>query len=593
MNFKHLTVLTLAIFALTACADDTSTEDSPDDRLSVAFSDGKADSLFGECETERALAMLNDVNTDIGTLKDGGLHTRAARNIIEARNGADGIAGTEDDVVFQDLREVDDVYYVGPVAFQQIATMVAPLCVVQASQTEVIFSPQPYENSHLKRVAELIDEAEVSLDIAMYSFRDAGISQALERAVDRGVSVRMLFEKANAEKNDPEGSSSARIEDMGIDVRYVNKIMHHKFVLIDGPRNVATVQDATTDRGILSSGSGNWSNSAGTRYDENTVFVFGNAELNARFQREFNTLWNHSRDFSWNDELEYFETDPITEDLIADDPAVDAIFTSDNFRQYVSSRWGNTFSTVRGVNTVATRLVEMIEDAEESIYVASGHLRSRPIAEALIRKKEQNPDIDIKVYLDGQEYIAESTHRIQEGELEECLVEAGDSETQRDDCIQKGFYFSYPVYESGIDLKFKYYSFRWHYSYAEQMHHKYIIFDESIVASGSYNFSDNAENNTFENVIIFDAAGFPDLVDAFLDNFDTMWVTAEDENLYGALMEEVTEGTSSRIPIVFDSMALNWEEVNALKSALFANCADVNTYSFRRNPERHYTCTRR
>lgn len=42
-------------------------------------------------------------------------------------------------------------------------------------------------------------------------------------------------------------------------------------------------------------------------------------------------------------------------------------------------------------------------DADESIWVGSGHLRSRPVAEALIAKRAADPMIDIRVYLDGQE----------------------------------------------------------------------------------------------------------------------------------------------------------------------------------------------
>ena len=75
---------------------------------------------------------------------------------------------------------------------------------------DVIFSPQAIEQSHTARIATIlgelnrsIDEDEGgdgsahSLDIAMYSFSDAGIKTALREAVLRGVSVRMIFEPVN------------------------------------------------------------------------------------------------------------------------------------------------------------------------------------------------------------------------------------------------------------------------------------------------------------------------------------------------------------------------------------------------------------
>mgnify|MGYP001826322038 CR=1 FL=1 len=53
------------------------------------------------------------------------------------------------------------------------------------------------------------------------------------------------------------------------------------------------------------------------------------------------------------------------------------------------------------------------------------------------------------------------------------------------DCMDKGFYFSFPLHEAGIDLKFKHYAYRWHYSYAPQMHHQYLIFDGRKVNDGT------------------------------------------------------------------------------------------------------------
>ncbi len=592
MKAKWMLPATIALSMLAACGSDDGGIESPDGENEVAFADGKADSLFGDCERDALLNVLNSETTGIETLKDAGVHTRAAKNLIKARNGDDGAAGTADDFAFANLKDVDDVSYVGKVAMNQLATMVAELCVVPVSQAEVIFSPQPYDQSHLARVTGLIEGAEESIDIAMYSYSDGKIGDALEDAVKRGVSVRMIFESANSDKSNPAGTKSSRLEDIGVDVRYVNKIMHHKYVLIDGPRSL-DASGSSTDKGVLASGSGNWSNSAGTRYDENTLFFFGNTELNMRYQAEFNRLWGHSRDFSWNSNLEFFESDTIDQSMIVDDPSVDAVFTSDNFRMWVSSRFGNTFSAIRGMDTVADRIVQMIEESEESIWIASGHLRSRPVSEALLKKHAENPDMDIRVYLDGQEYISESTHNRQEDDLEVCLGKAGTSEAKIGDCMDKGFYFSFPLHEAGIDLKFKHYAYRWHYSYAPQMHHKYLIFDGRKVMTGSYNLSDNAEHNTMENMTIFTDEGHPDLVDSYIENFETMWVTGDDEELFAQTMDEVENGTSSRIPIVYDSMALSWDRVNELKSALNSNCTDINTTSFRRTPERHFTCTRR
>jgi phosphatidylserine/phosphatidylglycerophosphate/cardiolipin synthase-like enzyme len=529
---------------------------------------GKADgSDFSACELAAVVTWLNE-GVDHDALLDADVHSRAAHNIVSRRDGADGAFGTSDDVLFADIAAVDAVPWVGPAAMRALAGAVADRCV--ASTTDVIFSPQPYETSHLLRIRELIDAATTSIDLALYSFSDARIMDALGRAVARGVVVRLIFEDAGSQRNAPSGTTSGRLETMGVEVRYINKIMHHKFAILD--------------RATLVTGSGNWSNSAATRYDENTVFIQGNAELTLSYQREFDLLWQYSRPLVWNEEIEHVVTEPVTD--IPDDPSVEALFTSANFRAYESATNGGTFSVIPGRSVVADRWVELIRGARRSIRIASGHLRSRAISEALLEAHANNPELDIRVYLDGQEYLAESTHRIQEQELEACLVRAGMNEGARQACTDRGFLFSYQLHAAGIALRYKYYAYRWHYSYAAQMHHKYMIVDDTTLVTGSYNLSDNAEHATMENVLILEDAA---LIAEFAANFDAMWTTGEGR--YETLMSAMTSGTGN-VSLVFDSMSLDWTEVTALKRAIRAACPLVDSTEYRTRPEAHLFCPR-
>ena len=575
-------VLTIATLALLVCCGDPDEGMSPDGELDEGVTAGKTDgTAFSDCELEQVRQWLNDFTVNQEVLRQAGVHTRAANNLIEYRDTIDT------NRQFDDIQEVDDVPYVGPVAMRQLVAAVADRCSGRGDQVEAIFSPRAYEDSHLVRVVEAIDGAALSLDIAMYSFRDSNIQDAIERAIGRGVQVRMIFESANEQHNDPEGTSSAALEAIGVDVRYINKIMHHKWVIVDGPQTSA--EQART--AVLITGSANWSHSAATRYDENTVIIRGNSEAILRFQREFNHLWANSREFLWNESLEYFETVNIIDDMILDDPNIDAVFTSANFTVSESARYGMTFSVVRGSNVVADRLVELIWSAQESIHVASGHLRSRPVSEALIARAEADPDLDIRVYLDNQEYLSSYSHNEQENELETCLEEAGDSEAQRSDCLDRGFLFGYSLHLAGIPVRYKYYCYRWHYSYAEQMHHKYMIIDGRILVQGSYNLSDNAEHNTMENIVIFDAAGFPTVVADFEANFESLWVTAIEDGLYEELMNTV-QNTTEDVPLVFEPMSLDWNQVTDLKRAIRDACPDINSSEYRSNPERHWYCDR-
>jgi phosphatidylserine/phosphatidylglycerophosphate/cardiolipin synthase-like enzyme len=565
-------------------------DESPDGEREIGLAAGKADGAgFTECELGEVVALLNDPETTLAELRGANVHSRAAKNLIAHRDGGDRTYGTDDDDPFDGIDEVDAVPYVGAAALRALVLAVTETCAVApGTDVEVIFSPQLYADSHLPRVAAAIDAAQRSIDVAMYSFRDAGIKEALRRAVGRGVRIRFLFEGAQDDRRSLAGTTSAQLEEMGIDVRYVNKIMHHKMALIDAPQ--AGGDDPLA--AVLITGSGNWSNSAGTRYDENTLIVRRNAELVLRFQSEFDHLWSHSRDIAWNPALTYRETAPVDLATMPDDPGLDAAFTSANFEATFSSRYGHGFSVVPGRDEVADRIVALIDGATRSIHVASGHLRSRPVAEAILRKHAEDPSVEIRIYLDGQEWISTSAHGEQDREIETCLAEAGADTADAQACWDVGYLWSLAVHRAGIPVRFKYYAYRWDASYAVQMHHKYVVVDGRWLVTGSYNLSDNAEHETMENVVILDGTAYPGTVAAFEARFAQMWETGRADGLYAGLLARANDRASGDFPIVFAPMALDWPEVDALKRAMRAGCPLIDSAEYRSNAPAHQICDR-
>jgi phosphatidylserine/phosphatidylglycerophosphate/cardiolipin synthase-like enzyme len=121
------------------------------------------------------------------------------------------------------------------------------------------------------------------------------------------------------------------------------------------------------------------------------------------------------------------------------------------------------------------------------------------------------------------------------------------------------------------------------------MHHKTLIVDGHTVATGSYNYSANAEFKTFENVVIYTDEA---LVAAYEDNFEAIWETGRGNELYDVLWREIESGTDSSFPIVFASMALDWNEVTDLKSLIRDNCDDIDSDEFREEPASHQWCER-
>lgn len=564
-----LFVLSSALLTVAACAAD-GTDD---------VESGESD-LTTE-ESRVVLALVNDPAVTADELiREAGTPATATRAIVARRDGEDGRAGTADDDRFDSIRELDDVPGVGPATIKKLFDY-AKRKGLAGGATGVTFSPSAPETSHLTKIVGEIERAQASIDIAIYSYSDAKITAALASAVGRGVKVRIVYEDAGehqrADAAARASTTSMKLETAGADVRFVNKTMHHKFMIVDGPRD-SRAKAATAH---LVSGSANWSSSAASRYDENTLF-FSSEEIALGFQREFNLMWAHSRDFTGKNFAHDLSSLDLEDAEIPDSPTEGAYFTSANF-----SVNGTTFSTT-GENTVANALVKAIEGAQTSIHIASGHLRSRPVSEALIAKKAASPNIDIKVYLDGQEFIAKTTHASQVTKLETCLDTAGDNEAKRRACTDKGFLFGYQVGEAGVDVRYKYYAYRWDHSYAPQMHHKYMVIDGKRLFTGSYNLSDNAEHDTFENMLVFEGASNTALVKAFEDNFASMWKTGEGK--LSPLTRRIE--TSASIPLVFEPMSLSWSEVNTLKAKIRTNCDKVDTEPFRTNAAGNQSCPR-
>ena len=67
------------------------------------------------------------------------------------------------------------------------------------------------------------------------------------------------------------------------------------------------------------------------------------------------------------------------------------------------------------------------------------------------------------------------------------------------------------------------------------MHHKYMVVDGTTLFSGSYNLSDNAEHDTFENMMVLKGAEHATLIAAFEANFESIWKTGRDEDKLAAL----------------------------------------------------------
>jgi phosphatidylserine/phosphatidylglycerophosphate/cardiolipin synthase-like enzyme len=123
------------------------------------------------------------------------------------------------------------------------------------------------------------DKAQVSIHALIYSFTLNNVRDALIRAKNRGVDVKIVMDKSNI---DAPGSAFNALRSAGISVRIDSNraLMHDKFAIIDGH--------------IIITGSYNWTNTANEENNENLVVIDNEAWAHA-FEDQFQEVYRTAR----------------------------------------------------------------------------------------------------------------------------------------------------------------------------------------------------------------------------------------------------------------------------------------------------------
>ncbi len=410
------------------------------------------------------------------------------------------------------------------------------------------FSP----STDLENVAlNVINKANRSVDIAIYSFSSNKMRSLLQDKLQNGVSVRIVMEKGN----EPQSRNFLKpLIELGARARYVTVINHHKFIIVDNS--------------ILLNSSGNFTDSRLSKtYDENLIVCTNCSDRINAYKNEFDSIFEYSNVIG-------LEHDTRIPNIYKNKPVHDnyedlALFTSSNFYPYINSR--NELISFRtkpqqnGMGNVDEVLVSAINNATDSIIIATGHFRSKPLYDALVNAVKRG--IKIHVVLDGQEYISESKQANQNKKVEECLEKSPETK-----CYRSGLYFSRLLKQAGAIVKYKYYSLRWNFPLAKQMHHKYMLVDNTTLFTGSYNWSYNAEYKTFENVGVFNSNEHPNVIKAFKDNFKEVYNYGKDQ--INTFIESIKSATSS-IPMHFAPMTITTEQIDAIRTISTRKCRNL------------------
>lgn len=140
---------------------------------------------------------------------------------------------------------------------------------------EAVFVSPSIDHVIESRIIEAIDNATWGLLIALYSFTNDHLGDAVIRAHQRGVNVRILLDD---EQEEAEGGEYPKLVAAGIPVmvEHVTGRMHHNFAVIGAD--------------LVITGSYNWSDSVDEKNFENVVFITCK-KIAFEYTKEFIRIW--------------------------------------------------------------------------------------------------------------------------------------------------------------------------------------------------------------------------------------------------------------------------------------------------------------
>jgi cardiolipin hydrolase len=146
------------------------------------------------------------------------------------------------------------------------------------AETEALFSP---EGNIKESILREMESATSTFDLAIHEITSLDMAQALVKAKQRGVKVRVI---ADSKQANMRSSKITYLIQQGIPVKVLGGkekgVMNHRFAILDGERVLV--------------GSFDWSE-ASLKWNYENVLVLHEGETVAAYQREFDRLWREKR----------------------------------------------------------------------------------------------------------------------------------------------------------------------------------------------------------------------------------------------------------------------------------------------------------
>jgi len=313
-----------------------------------------------------------------------------------------------------------------------------------ASQDEADFHGSPVEVA----LVAALDGAQQTVDVAIYELESQPVTEALIRAAERGVRVRVVTDgEYGLESPD---ATFDQLELAGIPIVSDGArrgYMHNKFVVIDGL--------------YVWTGSTNLKPNAFYRNNNNAMLI-RSSRLAQNYTAEFEELFAG----------QFGRSSPQTvpnQTVTVDGTRIETYFESEGD---IAARLAELISEAQSVRFMAFSFTESLEWTED------GTPRSVML---LLRDRAQAGALDVRG-----------------------IVEASSRSQVK------------PLLCAGLDVRQD--------GNPNVMHHKVFIFDDSIVAMGSFNFSSRAANDNDENMLIIHN---PAIARAYLEEFSRLWAESQ------------------------------------------------------------------
>jgi len=310
------------------------------------------------------------------------------------------------------------------------------------------------QNQVAEQLIKAIDSSKDSIDLALYEFNLEPLMEALHRARARGVKIRAvidyshMFPKGTRSDGDPSrmADNIQQLLDGDFEVKALRGvrsqgIMHQKVAIFDGK--------------MINFGSYNWAKSADQSHFESMMFEDKKSRVKS-YKEMYEWMWDYSVVFEKAEEHKWARERPEHAPIDTKTPI-----------EHNGEKFAEQMFSPEGM--IEDAILRAIRAADTSIDIVMFSFYSARIAEELMIAK--NRGIEVRLVLDS---------------MQSKLMKLDN-------------WFAY----YGFDVKIVSGPNPFGNVFWEKNHNKYMIVDSKLMLFGSYNYTKNAEINSYENVNIY------------------------------------------------------------------------------------------